>query len=193
MHDRNYWEERYLNKATGWDLGHVSRPLKEIIDGIENKKCRILIPGAGNSFEAEYLLKRGFSKVTVLDIAAAPLVQLKKRLKKKGGIQIVQEDFFHHVGTYDLILEQTFLCTLESRFRENYMNKSYELLEKDGYIKGVLFDFESQINEPPYTATRKEYIDLFQKRFEIVKIEKCLISEHSRKGKELIIKIKRDD
>jgi hypothetical protein len=193
MHGTNYWEERYVNKATGWDLGHVSQPLKGIIDSIQNKKCRILIPGAGNSFEAEYLIRNGFSEVTVLDLAATPLLQLQKRLKHRENITILQENFFDHIGTYDLILEQTFLCALESRFRESYIIKSHELLKKDGFIEGVLFDFKSQRNEPPYTASIKEYKDLFQKKFEIKKMEPCLNSEHSRNGKELIIKMKRND
>jgi hypothetical protein len=44
----NYWEERYLKNEIGWDIGAVSTPLKEYIDQLTNKACRILIPGAGN-------------------------------------------------------------------------------------------------------------------------------------------------
>jgi thiopurine S-methyltransferase len=193
MHDIDYWEQRYENKTDKWDLGHVSEPLRNIIDTIGNKNYRILIPGAGNAYEAEYLIKSGFTDVTVLDLAATPLLQLKKRLHPREQIKIVQQDFFDHVGTYDVILEQTFLCALEPRFRKSYIIKSHELLKKDGFIQGVLFNFQSKRNEPPYTATLKEYENLFRKRFEIVKLENCLTSEPSRQGKELIIKMKRND
>ena len=44
----NYWEERYQKQDTGWDIGTISTPLKEYIDQLTDKKCRILLPGAGN-------------------------------------------------------------------------------------------------------------------------------------------------
>jgi hypothetical protein len=192
-HDQNYWQKRYVDHITGWDLGRASKPLKSIVDKIENKELHILIPGAGNAYEAEYLIDKGFSNITVLDIALQPLLQLKERLKNTDAIAIVQNDFFKHEGSYDLILEQTFFCALESRFRESYINKCHELLKKNGCIEGVLFDFESKTNEPPYPATIKEYTNLFQKKFDIIILERCLISEEARQGKELIIKMKKND
>ncbi|QJP34614.1 methyltransferase domain-containing protein [Nonlabens sp. Ci31] len=192
-HDQNYWQERYVEHTTGWDLGQASKPLKSIVDKIEDKELRILIPGAGNAYEAEYLIKNGFSNVTVLDIAWKPLLQLKERLKNTEDIAIIQGDFLKHKGNYDLILEQTFFCALESRFRESYINKCHELLKKNGCIEGVLFDFDSKTKEPPYPATKKEYLNLFQKKFEIINLDRCLISEEARQGKELIIKMKKND
>ncbi|MFT6799092.1 MAG: hypothetical protein ACJAWA_001216 [Nonlabens sp.] len=192
-YDQNYWQKRYVDHITGWDLGRASKPLKSIVDKIENKELNILIPGAGNAYEAEYLIEKGFSKITVLDIALQPLLQLKERLKNTEGISIVQSDFFKHKGSYDLILEQTFFCALESRFRESYINKCHELLKNNGCIEGVLFDFESKTNEPPYPATIKEYKILFQKKFDIINLDRCLISEEARQGKELIIKMKKND
>ena len=56
----DYWNERYLNNASQWDLGAVSPPLKKYIDQKLNKDLAILIPGAGNSYEAIYLMEQGF-------------------------------------------------------------------------------------------------------------------------------------
>jgi hypothetical protein len=47
------------SNETGWDLGQVSPPLKAYIDQLTDKNLRILIPGCGNSYEAEYLLEKG--------------------------------------------------------------------------------------------------------------------------------------
>mgnify|MGYP000899644145 FL=1 len=55
-----YWSKRYLKNQTGWDIGAPSRPIKTYIDQLDNRDLKILIPGAGNSYEAEYLLKQGF-------------------------------------------------------------------------------------------------------------------------------------
>lgn len=189
--DEKYWENRYLSANTGWDLGHISRPLKDIIDKIDNKYLSILLPGAGNSYEAEYLIEKGFQNVTVLDIASQPLARLKERLVGDNNLRILQENYFDHIGSYDLILEQTFFCALETRFRESYIKKSYELLKKEGLIEGILFDFKAERNEPPYSGSREEYINLFENNFEIIKLSRCLNSEKSRQGKELIMKMKR--
>ena len=51
----NYWQTRYLNAETGWDLGKVSPPLQAYIDQLSSQNLKILIPGAGNAYEAEYL------------------------------------------------------------------------------------------------------------------------------------------
>lgn len=48
--DAHYWNERYQNSATGWDIGAVSTPLKEYIDQLDSKEIRILIPGCGNAY-----------------------------------------------------------------------------------------------------------------------------------------------
>lgn len=191
--DQNYWENRYKEGTTAWDLGHTSQPLKTIIDKIENKNCSILIPGAGNAYEAEYLIKKGFKNITILDIALHPLELLNKKLNKYSDYRLIHRNYFDHTGSYDVILEQTFFCALEPRFRESYVNKSYELLKDNGRLEGVLFDFKSKRDEPPYSGTKKEYSRLFSKKFEILEIARCLNSEKSRLGKELIIKMKKHD
>ena len=67
--DQEYWDTQYISNTTGWDLGEVSPPIKSYIDTIEDKNISILIPGCGNSYEAEYLLKNHFTNVTVIDFA----------------------------------------------------------------------------------------------------------------------------
>ncbi|AGC77528.1 thiopurine S-methyltransferase [Nonlabens dokdonensis] len=190
--DKKYWQDRYVNDSTGWDLGHVSSPMKRIIDSIENKELSILIPGAGNAHEAQYLIEKGFTDITVLDIAREPLDELAHRISNDSSVKIVNEDFFNHEGFYDLILEQTFFCALDPSLREKYVVKANELLNDYGCLEGVLFDFKDNRETPPFSGSLDEYIDLFQEKFDILKLERCLFSESSRKNKELVIKIKKN-
>ena len=190
-HGKNYWENRYEDLSTGWDLGHPSLPLTTIIDTLLDKDIKILIPGAGNSYEAIYLIESGFTNVTVLDIASQPLESIKKQFELNNHIKTVQNDFFQHTGKYDLILEQTFFCALEPRFRECYIEKCHDLLNENGHVKGVLFNFNSQRTEPPYTGNKEEYIKLFENKFDIIEMNRCQTSEDSRKGKELLINMKK--
>ncbi|MDH5647012.1 MAG: TPMT family class I SAM-dependent methyltransferase, partial [Candidatus Heimdallarchaeota archaeon] len=59
------WNKRYADKQTGWDIGSISTPLKQYFDQLTDTSLRLLIPGAGNSYEAEYLYSKGFQNVTV--------------------------------------------------------------------------------------------------------------------------------
>jgi hypothetical protein len=54
-----YWDQKYQNQETGWDIGTISEPLKCYIDQLEDKNIRILIPGCGNAYEAKYLIEKG--------------------------------------------------------------------------------------------------------------------------------------
>jgi thiopurine S-methyltransferase len=75
------WDNRYLNTDIGWDLGEVSPPLKAYFDQLENKALSILIPGGGNSYEAEYLFKKGFQNVFVIDLSKTALDNIKKSVR----------------------------------------------------------------------------------------------------------------
>ena len=54
----NYWESRYQKKEIGWDAGKITTPLKEYIDQLTNRDLKILIPGAGNGYEFDYLIQK---------------------------------------------------------------------------------------------------------------------------------------
>ena len=64
--DSKYWSERYQQNTTGWDIGHISTPIKAYIDQLTNKEMAIMIPGCGNAYEAEYLLQQGFTNITLV-------------------------------------------------------------------------------------------------------------------------------
>ena len=101
--DSEYWDTKYKNNTTGWDLGEVSPPIKSYVDKIEDKSKSILIPGCGNTYEAEYLLKRGFTDITVIDVAPTLIKNLQKKFQNHPNIKIVLGDFFEHQGAYNLI------------------------------------------------------------------------------------------
>jgi len=109
--EKNYWSTRYAEARTGWDIGAPSAPLRAYFDQLADKTVKILIPGAGNSYEAEYLWQQGFKNIFVLDIAPEPLATLQKRAPSFPAAQLIEENFFHHQGKYDLIVEQTFFCS----------------------------------------------------------------------------------
>ena len=189
--DANYWEAQYQSKSIGWDLGEVSPPIKEYIDTLENKNCSILIPGCGNTYEAEYLLEKGFTNVTVIDIAPSLVAALKEKFKNNLNITIVLGDFFEHQGKYDLIIEQTFFCALPPALRQKYVYKMHELLAEEGILAGLLFN-RSFEQSPPFGGSKAEYEALFSAAFDFVKMEACLNSAAPRLNSELFIELKKN-
>ena len=184
----DFWDSCYLNNETGWDLKQVSPPLKGYIDSLKEKNLKILIPGCGNAYEAEYLLEKGFKKVTLIDFSKVVTEKLKKKFEGQP-IEIVNENFLDHQGKYDLILEQTFFCALEPSLREKYVEKCYQLLTYDGKIAGVLFDKKFAPVEPPFIATD----ELFQPFFNFLKFESCKNSIPQRMGYELFFEFQKKE
>jgi len=189
--DKAYWDNQYQSNTTGWDLGEVSPPIKSYIDTLEDKAIQILIPGCGNTYEAEYLLDKGFTNVTIIDIAPTLIENLKTKFKDNPNINIVLGDFFEHQGVYDLIIEQTFFCALPPTMRQKYIWKMHQLLAKEGKITGLLFNrtFESG---PPFGGSQEEYNLLFQKAFNFLKMEACQNSATPRIGSELFIELQKN-
>lgn len=188
--DAEYWGNRYHSNETGWDLGSVSPPLKAFIDQLPNKEIRVLIPGAGRAYEAEYLFMNGFMNVHVIDFCAEPLVQLKNRCPWFPENHLHVGDFFDFTAEFDLILEQTLFCALDPRLRNEYAQKCASLLTDGGVLAGLLFNrsFESG---PPFGGNREEYITLFTPYFSLIKMEQCYNSFPARAGSELFIHLRK--
>jgi thiopurine S-methyltransferase len=183
--DINFWEHKYAEEDIGWDLGGISTPLKVYFNQLTNKELKILIPGAGNSYEAAYLHKQGFTTIDVIDIAHQPLKNLKKSVPSFPKNNLIQKDFFNHNKKYDLIVEQTFFCALHPSLRKKYIEKMASLLEEKGKLIGLLFDVELTDEGPPFGGSLNEYLQLFSTQFNIKILEKCYNSIKPRFGREL--------
>lgn len=189
---KEYWDARYRESQTGWDVGHPTTPLQQIIDALTDLSIRILIPGCGNAYEAEYLLAKGCTDITLIDIA--PTVANKTMLRfekeiKEGRIRVICGDFFEHAGQYDLILEQTFFCALPPELRGQYAIKMASLLAPQGRLEGVMFNFPLTEEGPPFGGNEAEYHHYFDDLFQMVSFHPCLNSIPPRAGRELTVRL----
>ncbi|WP_310993892.1 methyltransferase domain-containing protein [Aequorivita marina] len=187
--DETFWSNKYTAGDTGWDIGYVSTPLKEYIDRLSDKNIKILIPGGGNSYEAEYLFNNGFTDVSVVDISTIPLENLAKRVPSFPKKNLLHSDFYDLNGSYDLILEQTFFCAQEPKFRKKYISKLQQLLKPDGKLVGLLFNIPLNNDKPPFGGNEMEYRSLFKEKFKIEKMETAYNSIPPRAGNELFIRM----
>jgi thiopurine S-methyltransferase len=191
--DKSFWNQLYDTQDTRWDIGHVSPAIKDYIDQLQDKSLRILIPGAGNSYEAEYLHSKGFINTYILDISDLAIQNFRQRVPTFPDAQLICGDFFNHKGTYDLIIEQTFFCALDPLLRRKYVKHMTELLAKSGKLVGLLFEAILNEDHPPYGGNREEYKSLFDHSFDIITLEKAYNSIPKRQDNELFINFRRKD
>jgi len=188
--DRDYTLHPKPGTELTIDLDHTpSTPLKTYIDQLENKDLTILIPGAGNAYEAEYLFNQGFKHVHILDISAAPLEAFQKRVPEFPKKQIIQGDFFTHKNTYDLILEQTFFCSFPptASNREHYASKMHDLITTNGKLVGLWFNFPltGDMEKRPFGGDKQDYLNYLTPFFNVISFESCYNSIPARMKNEL--------
>jgi thiopurine S-methyltransferase len=192
-----YWEQRYADGRHGWDVGAPTDPLRAYLDQLEDRTLRILIPGAGNAYEAEYARRSGFHQVHVLDIAAQPLEELARRVPDFPTDHLLHENFFTHEGSYDLILEQTFFCSFppSPENRKAYFQKAHELLRPGGKLVGLFFATEEvgRPGERPFGGTKEEYLTYLSPYFGVRTLELAHNSIKPRRGRELFAILGRKD
>ncbi|UOG73796.1 TPMT family class I SAM-dependent methyltransferase [Hymenobacter tibetensis] len=190
-----YWSGRYTANQTGWDVGAITPPLREYFDQLGSAdNRRILVPGAGRAYEAEYLHAKGFTEVFVADIALDALAALQERVKDFPAAHLLHQDFFtlQPSPPFDLLVEQTFFCALDPTLRPAYAKQCAHLLRPGGTLAGLLFetDFGNSM-EPPFGGTREEYRTYFELYFNFVHFETAYNSLRPRQGRELFICLKK--
>jgi len=183
--DNTYWNNRYLNDDAPWDASSITTPIKEYIDQLTDKSLRILIPGCGNAHEAEYLFRQGFTAVYLCDWAEQSLQNFADRVPNFPKDQLLCSDFFKLDQEFDLVIEQTFFCTLETLAqRQAYAKKVKDLLPDGGKLVGLFFEMEKK-DGPPFGGNREEYRGIFGPLFSEVRFELAHNSIKPRAGKEL--------
>lgn len=185
--DQKFWEDRYENGQIGWDAGNITTPLKEYFDQLTDKNQKMLIPGCGNAYEAQYLHKQGFRNVYVADVALKPLQRLARACENFPEGHLIHGDFFDMEGTFDLIIEQTFFCSMTTDMRAKYAKTMHNRLKIGGKLVGILFSFPLKSEGPPFGGDINEYRTYFEPYFTFEVFEPCYNSIRPRQGSELFM------
>jgi len=189
----SYWDSHYGHSKPGWDMGSVSPPIREYIDQLQNKKLRILVPGAGRGWEVKYLFEQGFENTFLLDFSKNAIEQFRLLCPHFPDSKIINEDFFTHNSHYDLVLEQTFFSSLTPDRRTDYVQKMHQLLKPDGKLCGLLFNHKFENTAPPFGDTVDIYETLFRKYFQFEHFETAYNSIKPRAGREIFFLLKKID
>jgi len=158
------WEERYQEGDTGWDRAGPSPALMQWLKaGYVKEDARVLIPGCGYGHEVIELAGRGHA-VTGLDIALSAITALNQSLNNiaASSSEAVCTDLFDYEPSesFDVIYEQTCLCTMTPTVYEQYEKKLYGWLN-DGGVLLLLLMQTGDPEGPPYHCDLKEMRQLF--------------------------------
>jgi thiopurine S-methyltransferase len=187
----DYWNQKYLENNMGWDTGGITTPIKNLIDKLKDKSLSILIPGAGNGYEAAYLHQNEFENVFICEWSKQAVGNFLSSCPEFPENRIKTGDFFTIEKRYDLIIEQTFFCALPRSMRQKYVSKCSDILKPGGKIKGLLFALEFDFQGPPHGGTKEEYKRLFSGKFNINHMEIARDSIKPRAGNEFFIEMAR--
>lgn len=187
--NQSYWDSKWKSNQTGWDVGKATPAITTYMAQYENKNSAILIPGCGNAYEAEFLVKNGFTNISLIDVAPNVVDKLKEKFASAPQMKVFCGDFFDHQGNYDLIIEQTFFCAIPPNRRKDYAEKMASLLNINGKIIGLLFNkiFENQ--GPPFGGSSNEYKVIFEPYFTIKVMDECYNSILPRANSEVFINL----
>jgi len=122
-------------------------------------------------------------------VAEQPLKAFAERVPGFPTEQLIQGDFFEHIGQYDLILEQTFFCSFPPlpETRSAYAEKMNALLVPGGKLVGLWFDMPltGNMEKRPFGGTRAEYLGYLAPFFEAESFATATNSIEPRRGNEL--------
>ncbi len=179
-----YWDRLFEKGRLGWDMGSVSPPLKAYFDQLEQKSLKILIPGSGRGWEAEYLFRKGFEQVFYHDFSSRAHKSFRERVPGFPATHMLKEDFFSMEGAYDLLVEQTFFSSIPVEKRPDYARQVSRLLKPGGKFIGLLFNHYFTENGPPFGGSYEEYKSLFFNLFNVKVFAVCVNSIKPRQGRE---------
>lgn len=182
--DANYWQGRWQRDETGWDVGYATPPIAHFLDRLPNRQLRVLIPGAGNAWEAELAWRLGFENVWVVDLAQDAIQRFLARVPNFPPRQAVVGDFFALEGPFDVVVEQTFFCALNPARRQAYADHMARLLPEGGVLAGLLFNDALNTDRPPFGGNPTEYAAYFQPYFSFRRWEAAADSIAPRAGRE---------
>lgn len=161
-----FWDVRYANGKTPWDLHGVPETLNSFLNTTAPGK--VLIPGCGTGYEVRVFFRAGWD-VKAIDFSPIAVDQARNYL---GGLghRVEQADFFTYGRgeSFDVIYERTFLCALPRDLWQAYADRVAQLLRPGGRLVGI-FLYGEEPEPPPYPLSDTLAKELFEGRFSLLR------------------------
>ncbi len=188
MPNPEYWEQKYQEQNTRWDIGEAAPPFVSLLSSSSAPlPRRIAVLGCGRGYDAVLFAKHGF-EVIGFDFATSAIVEAEQIAKSENcDIKFLQRDIFdlpkEFTGYFDYILEHTCFCAIDIERRLSYVEVASSILKPHGQVIGLFFT-HNRPGGPPFGATPEEIREYFQDNFKIHYLNPVANSVSSRQGEE---------
>ncbi len=188
MPNQEYWEQKYQEKNTRWDIGEAAPPFVSLLSSSDAPlPGRIAVLGCGRGYDAVLFAKYGF-EVIGLDFSTSAIMEAEKLAKSANcDIKFLQHDIFdlpaYFTAYFDYILEHTCFCAIDPTQRLSYVQVASSILKSKGQLIGLFFT-HNRSGGPPFGATSEEIREYFQADFKIHYLNPVVNSAPSRQGEE---------
>lgn len=202
--DAVYWEERFLEGNTPWEVGAPSKVLFEGLALLFQGRRSLtgltaLSPGCGTGVDALALANAG-AVVIAVDWSFYACARVRERLSagelgvEAGEVRLRHGDFFSlPAEPVDLVCEHTFFCAIDPQMRRDYVSVVHRWLKPGGHLVGNFFvlshDAAKQLPGlslakdrvgPPFATTVDELKNLLLRDFELVELRPANSGEQGR-------------
>jgi SAM-dependent methyltransferase len=190
MTEPSYWEQRYQENTTRWDLGQAA---PEFISLLNSQKTltpgRTAVLGCGRGYDALLFAEHGF-EVIGFDFAPSAIATATSLAQATNSTaKFLQRDIFDLAAEFphdfDYVVEHTCFCAIPPERRPEYVQLVSSLLRPTGKLIALFFT-HTRPGGPPFGSTTTEIYRYFEADFEILFLEPVSNSVPSRQGEEHI-------
>lgn len=186
----SYWEQRYQEKTTRWDLGQAAPAFVSLLNS--QKKLtpgRTAVIGCGSGYDALLFAEHGF-EVVGFDFAPSAIATATSLAQATNSTaKFLRRDIFdlatEFPHDFDYVVEHTCFCAIPPERRSEYVQLVRSLLRPTGELIAVFFT-HTRPGGPPFGSTTTEIRQYFEADFEILHLESVTNSVPSRQGEEHI-------
>lgn len=186
----SYWEQRYQEKTTRWDLGQAAPAFVSLLNSQKKLTLgRTAVIGCGSGYDALLFAEHGF-EVVGFDFAPSAIATATSLAQATNSTaKFLQRDIFDLAAEFphdfDYVVEHTCFCAIPPERRSEYVQLVRSLLRPTGELIAVFFT-HSRPGGPPFGSTTTEIRQYFEADFEILYLESVTNSVPSRQGEEHI-------
>ncbi len=187
----SFWDEKYVNNETYWDLKSPSSVWQELL---EQEKfihpCKLLILGSGKGYDAILAAKLDY-QVTAVDFSAQAILKAKDLAKQeKVDLSFLNFDIFNldeiYNTSFDAVFEYVTYCAINPERRNEYIKKICSLIRPGGKLIALLFPIDDRKGGPPFSVDSKIFYNEVSKYLKLEFFSKNINSIKPRRGKEVL-------
>ena len=157
------WDQRFRDVTTPWERQGLHPAFLHWRDsGAFGNTERVIVPGCGRSHELLAFAALGKSAIGA-DLSATALAWQREQLDKAGlDAELIEADIllWQPETPLDGVYEQTFLCAIPPRLREEYEQAVHAWLKPGGRLF-ALFMQKEEMGGPPYSCGIPAMRELF--------------------------------